>query len=256
MYYVEVGSPEVEKPPFEDGGRQKVLVNFTDIGVVSKLSGTRGLVWATRLSTGKPLPGATVTVRDGAGKQTWTGTTDAEGVAVLPPVGKLSRRRAADPEGEEEGSGGELRIYVQHQADWTMINPTRSGGLAAWNYNVDVDHERAPARLRGFMHTDRGLYRPGDKVHVKGLARTTRLGEPLAVPGEGKKVAVEVDGPQGKTFTRAEARLSAFGGFWFDLDLPGDARLGDYVIRARLERPLSPARPPRSCRILSAPPEN
>ncbi|HSK01834.1 MAG TPA: MG2 domain-containing protein [Kofleriaceae bacterium] len=232
MFYVEVGSPEVGKPPFANGGRQKVLVNFTDIGVVSKLSDTRGLVWATRLSTGKPLPGATVTVRDGAGKQTWSGTTDAEGVAVLPPVGRLSRQRAEEGEGEGRG---ELRIYVQHGDDWTMINPTRSGGLAAWNYNVDVDHERAPARLRGFMHTDRGLYRPGDKVHVKGLARTTRLGEPLAVPGEGKKVEVEVDGPQGKTFTRAEARLSAFGGFWFDLDLPGDARLGDYVIRARLE---------------------
>ncbi|HWO20378.1 MAG TPA: MG2 domain-containing protein [Kofleriaceae bacterium] len=239
MFYVEVGSKEVERPPFEGGGRQKVLVNFTDIGVVSKLSDTRGLVWATRLSTGKPLPGATVTVRDGRGAQTWTGTTDADGVAVLPPRAKLypAAARSADPEAAQEFGGGddELRIYVQHQTDWTMINPTRSAGLSAWNYNVDVDYEHAPARLRGFMHTDRGLYRPGDKVHVKGLARVTRLGEPLAVAGEGKKVKVDVEGPQGKTFTQAEARLSPFGGFWFDVDLPGDARLGDYTIRARLE---------------------
>ncbi len=238
MFYVEIGSKEIQKAPFEEGGRQKVLVNFTDIGVVSKLSETRGLVWATRLSTGKPLPGANVTVRDATGQLTWSGTTDADGAAVLPPRSKLSRARAAAPAGDDEGEGGdddELRIFVQHQADWTMVNPTRSGGLSAWSYNVDVDYERAPARLRGFMHTDRGLYRPGDKVHVKGLARTTRLGEPLAAPGEGKKVKVEVEGPQGKTFTEAEARLSAFGGFWFDLDLPGDARLGDYVIRARLE---------------------
>ncbi len=63
----------------------------------------------------------------------------------------------------------------------------------------------------------------------------TKLGEPLVAPGAGKKVAVEVDGPQGKTFAETEARLSAFGGFWFDLDLPADARLGDYVIRAKLE---------------------
>lgn len=243
MFYIELGSTEVDRDPYKDGGRQKVLVNFTDIGVVSKLSPSRGLVWATRLSTGKPLPGAQVTVRDASGKQTWSGTTDADGVAVLPGTGKLNTGAPKVPdegegEGEDEGGGegsNEMRIFVAHQGDWTMVNPTRSGGLAAWNYNVSLDRDESPVRLRGFMHTDRGLYRPGDKVHVKGLARVTKLGEPLAAPGEGKKVKVEVDGPQGKTFAEAEAKISAFGGFWFDLDLPGDARLGDYVIRAKLE---------------------
>ncbi len=244
MFYVELGSTEVARAPYVDGGRQKVLVNFTDIGVVSKLSPSRGLVWATRLSTGKPLPNAQVTVRDAAGKQTWSGTTDADGVAVLPGTSKLAgaapKATAEDEgegesEGEEGGEGGEMRIFVAAQGDWTMVNPTRSGGLAAWNYNVALDRDEAPVRLRGFMHTDRGLYRPGDKVHVKGLARITKLGEPLTAPGEGKKVKVEVSGPQGKTFVEAEAKISAFGGFWFDLDLPGDARLGDYVIRANLE---------------------
>ncbi len=241
MFYVELGSTEVASAPYEGGGRQKVLVNFTDIGVVSKLSPTRGLVWATKLSTGKPLPGATVTVRDSTGKQTWSGTTDADGVAVLPGTSKLNKEVAPTvSENDEEGGGGEessgeMRIFVAQGTDWTMVNPTRSGGLAAWNYNVSQDYDKAPIRLRGFMHTDRGLYRPGDKVHVKGLARVTKLGEPLATPGEGKKVKVEVDGPQGKTFTEAEAKISPFGGFWFDLDLPADARLGDYLIRARLE---------------------
>src|SRR6185436_17941008 len=75
----------------------------------------------------------------------------------------------------------------------------------------------------------------GEKVHVKGIARVTKLGEPLDVPNTSKKVAVEVEGPQGKTVMTADAKLSPFGGFWFDLDLPADARLGDYYIRAKLE---------------------
>ncbi len=153
MYYIEIGSSQVMREPFSAGGRQKVLVNFTDIGVVSKLSGTRGLVWATRLSTGKPLPGANVMVRDSTGRLTWTGTTDADGVAVLPPSERLS---------------SEVKIYVQHQADWTMVDPSRSGGLSPWGYNVDVDYERGPSRLRGFMHTDRGLYRPATRCTSKG----------------------------------------------------------------------------------------
>ncbi|MBA3502168.1 MAG: hypothetical protein H0T65_17520, partial [Deltaproteobacteria bacterium] len=243
MYYIEIGSNEVKGEPYEEGGRKKVLVNFTDIGVVSKLSPTRGLVWATQLSTGKPLPNATVYVRDAKGKQTWTGTTDAEGIAVLPGKDKLEGtkpRAPVDEEGEEgdgEGSNdsGGMRIFVQNGTDFTMINPESSGGLSPWSFNVSVDYGGAAQRLRGFMHTDRGLYRAGEKVHVKGLARVTKLGEPLAAPPAGKKVKIEVSGPQGKTFTSTEAKLSEYGGFWFDLDLPGDARLGDYHIRATLE---------------------
>ncbi|HEX3475699.1 MAG TPA: MG2 domain-containing protein [Kofleriaceae bacterium] len=230
MYYLELGSAEVQKGAFVDGGKQKVLVNFTDIGVVSKLSPTRGIVWATKLTTGKPLPGATVTVRDATGKVTYTAATDSSGIAALPGVEALGATG-------ENASG--LRIYVQLQADWTMINPTASGGLSTWAFNVSLDRGTAPTRLRGFMHTDRGLYRPGDKVHVKGLARVTRLGAPLALPDPSKdpskKVAVQVSGPQGKSFLTAKPKLSPFGGFWFDVDLPPDARLGDYTITATLE---------------------
>lgn len=236
MYYVEVGSKEVEKYPYENGGRQKVLVNFTDIGLVSKLSPSRGLVWATRLSTGKPLPGATITVRDATGKVTFTGTTDANGVAVLPPTAKITGKAAVSEEEENEWSSSEngIRIYAQLGNDWTMINPNRSGGLAAWNFNVSVDGSVGAQKLRGFMHTDRGLYRPGEKVHIKGIARVSKLGEPLTTPAAGQKVAVEITGPQGKQFTEATAKLSAFGGFWLDADLPADARLGDYTIRAKV----------------------
>ncbi|HET9987518.1 MAG TPA: MG2 domain-containing protein, partial [Kofleriaceae bacterium] len=226
MYYVEFGSPEVQQGAFADGGKKKVLVNFTDIGVVSKLSPTRGLVWATKLSTGKPLPGATVTVRDAMGKATWTGVTDATGIAMLPGIAAL---------GAKDESFSSLRIYVQQQADWTMINPSATGGLSTWAFNISPERSSSPVQLRGFMHTDRGLYRPGDKVHVKGIARVTKLGEPLALPAQGKKVAVEVNGPQGKSFFTTDAKLSAFGGFWFDIDLPGDARLGDYTVTATLE---------------------
>ena len=248
MFYVELGSDELKYPPFQDGGRKKILVNFTDIGVVTKLAGARGLVWATRLSTGKPLPGATVTVRDDNGKVTFTGTTDADGVAVLPGTSQLAGKRAPakaadglDPAGEhyaQEGGGGdasEIRVFVSSGTDFTMVNPSRSNGLAAWNFHVAMDRDRSQVKLRGFMHTDRGLYRPGEQVHVKGIARSTRLGEALDVPAEGKPVKVTVTGPTGKSILETTAKLSEYGGFWFDVDLPGDARLGDYYVSARLD---------------------
>lgn len=233
MYYLEIGAKDVER--FSDGGVEKILVNFTDIGLVSKLSPTRGMVWATQLSTGKPLAGAAISVRDGFGKVTWSGTTDGDGIAVLPGTGKLTKA-GKNPEEQDEGLDEDaLRIYAQKDADWTMVAPNRSGGLSPWAFNVSVDRDTSPTKLRGFMHTDRGLYRAGETVHVKGLARVTRLGEPLAVPSGAKKVKVSVDGPQGGTVFETEAKLSPFGGFWFDVELPGDARLGDYYVRAQLE---------------------
>jgi len=227
MYYVEIGSTEVKKYPFAEGGVKKALINFTDIGVVSKLSPSRGLVWATTLSTGNPLPGAEVSVRTLDGKETWTGRTDAKGIAMLPGEEEL---KGSD---DDEGGNG-IRVFVRNGNDWTMLNPNSEGGLSSWNFNVSREWNGSAESLRGFMHTDRGLYRPGEKVHMKGLARVARLGTRLAVPSN-KKVTLEVAGPRGKTFHKVDLKLSKFGGFWADIDLPGDARLGDYRMTAKLE---------------------
>lgn len=228
MYYLEVRSDEVDSYPYTNDGVRKTLVNFTDIGAVSKLSRSRGLVWVTTLSTGESLAQATVKVQNSLGKTTWTGRTDAEGVAILPGEKKLTGK----------GEAGSLRVYVSNGGDWTMVDPRKTGGLASWNFNVTSDDHYGPTRsqisLRGFMHSDRGLYRPGETVHMKGLARVSSLGERLKIP-KSQKVKLEIAGPRGKTFHTANVRLSKFGGFWTDIELPGDARLGDYRVSATLE---------------------
>ena len=223
MYYVEVGSEEVESYPFDEGGVQKTLVNFTNIGVVSKRSPSRGLIWATELSTGKSLSGALVVVRNDKGKVLHNAKTNKEGIAFLP-------RAFVDKDKPEE----KIRIFVSKGKDWTMIDPSRSGGISAWNFDVNYDFSGSSMSLRGHLHTDRGIYRPGEKVHIKGLARVTRLGESLKVP-KNKNVDVTINGPRGNEIHSAKATLSKFGGFWLDFDVPADARLGDYTMSAKLK---------------------
>ena len=224
MYYYEVYAPEVKHSQ-----RKKVLVNVTDIGVVTKLSPTQGLVWATSLANGKPLAGARVSVRNTEGKQTWTGTTDESGLAMLPGRTALLKKSA-----EEVNAWDDVHVFVQKGDDWTVVNTSRTGGLDAYNFNVSADYNMAPVKLRGYMHTDRGLYRPGQVVHIKGLARETKLATPLRVP-KNKKVDVEVRGPRRNVVTTSKATLSNFGGFWTDVTLPADARLGDYTVTAKLK---------------------
>src|SRR5262249_51095767 len=130
-------------------------------------------------------------------------------------------------EAERQSNG--LLVFVKVGSDVTFVDPLREGGLAAYNFHVEADASPSPDRLRGFVHTDRGLYRPGDTVHIKGLARTLKLGEGLRVP-EGRRANVEVTDPRGNMLVQKGVALSRFGGFSLDVPLGSDARLGDYGV--------------------------
>jgi alpha-2-macroglobulin len=250
FYYLAVQAPETARAKRE-APHQEVLVNFTDLGVVSKLSPAAGMVWVTNLSTAQPVAGAQITIRDRKGTVKWRGKTSADGTAVTPGRATLlpPPKPAAGPEpGEHEEETPDvdaeerhrsndnlsgLLIFVRSGQDLTFVDPLREGGLAAYNFKVSRDTETHLEKLRGFMHTDRGLYRPEDTVHIKGLARVLRLGKGLSVP-TGAKVKVEIKDPRGNPLLDRTVPLTRFGGFSLDAPLPGDARLGDYVVSATL----------------------
>jgi uncharacterized protein YfaS (alpha-2-macroglobulin family) len=252
FYYVSLRAPEV---PYRDTDQkapraEELLLNFTNLGLTAKLSGPSGLVWVTRLDDGQPQPGADVSIRDAKGKVLWHGTTDADGVAMTPgraqllPKAKAApRRRFEEEEGDGEegdfgegdytGSRAELLVFAHLGGDATWVNPSREGGLASWNFHVATDASRGAEQLRGFLHSDRGLYRPGETIHLRGLARLARLGGPLRVPA-GRKVKVTIHDPRGEELLSRSVAVTRYGGFSVDLPLSASARLGDYGISAEL----------------------
>ncbi len=247
FYYLATRSPDVfdRYETDADGkplpqGYQEVLLNVTDLGLTTKLSGNSGLVWVTRLSSGAAVSGAEVSVRERSGALLWRGTTGSDGVVTMPGRSALLERLRADhpgaaaPAEEEAGrNGSRLLVFARRGGDATFVDPDQPGRFAPWSFGVqseDVPREHA---LRGFLHTDRGLYRPGDTVHLRGLARFLRLGGSLFVP-EAKEVEVILSDPRGRELLRAKSPLSRFGGFHFDYPVPQVAPLGDYRVRARL----------------------
>src|SRR5439155_4089784 len=99
------------------------------------------------------------------------------------------------------------------------------GGVSPGAFGLRADWEGKTARSLGEVFAERGVYRPGDEVFVKGLVRFQRLGE-LNNPGEGLPLTVTITTSKGDTLLTREVKTSRFGTFDTKLSVPADAPLG------------------------------
>ncbi|HEX8281541.1 MAG TPA: MG2 domain-containing protein, partial [Chthoniobacterales bacterium] len=80
-----------------------------------------------------------------------------------------------------------------------------------------------------FLFTDRGVYKPGDKLHLKGYAQDLRADQPRIPTGKTVKVTI-TDAKEREIFA-TETTLSEFGSFDQEVTLP-QGTLGRYQIVA------------------------
>ncbi len=241
VYLAEVSSDEIT-PDANRGWlsprRNRVLANVTDMGVLLKVGTASGVIWVTSLSSATPVGDAKVTVFDVSGKQVWTGATDAQGLARIPGSAVLKKQPARSaPEEEYEYwdsyRSQRLIAVIEKAGDTAIVDGNWSNGIQSWNFGVTEDRRGGATKIRGFIQSDRGLYRPGERVHFKGIGREIAMGRPPRVPAA-KQVEIKIQDSRGETVLQKRAKLSAFGGFAFDHALPADAALGDYYVRAKL----------------------
>lgn len=198
------------------GERQDVrLVQVTDLGVSAKLSRFGSLVWVTRLSDGKPVANAQVSVRDRNGAERVGAKTDSNGVATIP-----ADRYAPIPNAEE--FQGDV-LVARLGADWTAHRV--SDVLYSWDVSTDY---RGDLHTFGMVFTDRGMYRPGEIVHANVLLRT-ELPKGTATPAS-KQVHVTATDARGATVVDVVRTLGAFGEATLDVPIPKTAPLGGLSI--------------------------
>jgi hypothetical protein len=168
-------------------------------------------VWVTRLADGRPVPAAEVAIEPGG----VTGKTDARGFAQLGlPASGGTRGRVAIAR-----AGGDSAFYPERL--WQGRRQPSDWKLRA-----------AQEDLRWFAFDDRGAYRPGETVHVKGWLRATEggAGGKLALPGGVSHVSYRVQSSGGHELARGQARLSAAGGFDLSFALPREVDLGHALV--------------------------
>lgn len=247
VYLAEIGSSEVvrdDNRPWMTVRRNRVLANVTDLGVLLKVGTSSGLVWVTSLSTGLPVAGAKVTVLTPQGKVVHTGQSDERGVVMVP--GSAVMKAQSSPNDPGTGDGGEFegqydwdnyrsqRMFavVEKGDDTAVVDGNWSNGIQIWNFGFPEERRGGKVVMRGFIQSDRGLYRPGEQVHFKGLIRVITAGKPPRVPQKRSPVAVTIEDSRGQVVFTGQSPMSAFGGFSFDFQLAAEASVGDYYVSA------------------------
>jgi uncharacterized protein YfaS (alpha-2-macroglobulin family) len=181
--------------------RAYTIVVVTDIGVVTKLSPGQLLLFAADRFTGEPKPGCDVRVL--ASQQTvGNGQTGADGVLTLPLVGD-----------KPESLVGVVRCgdqsAVASPGGWYASEPRR--------------------QLVGYVYTDKPIYRPGHRVHVKGVLRW-RDNDAL-LPFDRPQAEISVADLNDKVVFRQTLTVDEFGSVNASFPMPMTAALGYYSVR-------------------------
>jgi uncharacterized protein YfaS (alpha-2-macroglobulin family) len=242
MFLADVSSPDIEMDPDRSWSyrpNRRVLANVTDLGVLLKAGPASGLVWVTSIATGKPVGGASVQVYAPTGKQVWSGTTDKDGLASLPGTSRLLRDGGGEEGGDEEGwdsyRAQRLIAVIEKGDDLAAVDGNWANGIQTWNFGVAEDRTSGQTRVRGLIQSDRGIYRPGETVHFKGIAREIAIGRAAGVP-IGAPVDVVVTDSRGASILEKKLPLTRFGGFSFDLPVAEEAPTGDYAVVATIKK--------------------
>ncbi|WP_168210773.1 Ig-like domain-containing alpha-2-macroglobulin family protein [Persicimonas caeni] len=212
--YFDVDSPDVQVS-YGNSIRQGLVV-VTDLGITIKEAGDENLVWVTGLSDGKPVADAKVSLWAANGKRLWTGKTDEQGLVTTPA-------------GETIDSNSVVALTAKKGADTSLIDlDSWRGTVWPYRFRLDYREQRESMYTRNFIFTERGVYRTGETVHVKGYMRLEKDGELQKMPAE--RAVVTVANSRGENVAREEVELSKLGGYSLDVKLPDNAALGTYSV--------------------------
>jgi alpha-2-macroglobulin len=198
-----------------------------ELGVLLKIGDRGGLVWVTSTRSGKPVAGAEVVIQQGATIRHRT-RTDASGIARLPAEKQLRIPYVA---GAAHQDFDQPLIAVARSGKQLALASERwSSGLEQWQFGLPSIYYSGQDAIRGTVSAERGIYRPGDSVHVLGVLRQKLANGKLAPP-PGTTELVVTD-PDGNQVHSEKLALSAFGTFRAKLPIAKSARLGRYTIVA------------------------
>jgi uncharacterized protein YfaS (alpha-2-macroglobulin family) len=189
---------------YASGVRQSRNFLASNIGLIAKSDATGQVdVVATDIRTAAPSAGVRISLRNFQNQEVAQGSTDGDGYLKIKPNGKPFYL-VADRNGEK----GYLKL---------------SEGTALPTSHFDTGGETVPAGIKGILYGERGVWRPGDDIHL-----TFVLEDKNNVIPDDHPATVKLFNPQGQLIdTKTNAR--PVGDFYrFDLKTDENAPTGTW----------------------------
>jgi len=175
--------------------RDAFWFNVTRLALVTKRSKDQILVYAADFQTKRPLPDVELRVYQGT---------------------QVAARGRTGLTGLWQGN------LVAENAYLTVA------GRAGASFAHVAAYHGSSDRLAVLTYTDRPIYRPGHKVHFKGILRDRRGARP-SVPAA-PSVTVWARDPDGTELPRRTLAVSAVGTYQGDVDIPAEGHTGGYSL--------------------------
>jgi alpha-2-macroglobulin len=215
----------------------------TNLGLQAHLTAYGLTVWVTSLRKARPVARVTITIYTLDGKQLWRGQTNARGV-VERSLAQLGLKPSSRPPPlHVQASTPKDLAYLElntkrhcrpGQSDW--YDGTRHGYRSS-HYDNDSATIAECEELRGdkstyagYVSTERGIYRPGHRVHLHGAVR--RYVAWRSIPAKGLSVELRLLNSARVQIAKKRVKLQDHGVFLTHIVLPRVSRLGYY--RAQL----------------------
>ena len=210
MVLVEATSPELLDWQNRPRIFRSVLM-VTDLGATLKLGPDGVTTWVTSLSDGQPVVDARVRIYQGD-TLLWTGQSDGSGLAVtgeLPIVDDFWDRP--------------VWAVVDKDGDTLLTTTNDPNRLWTWDHDIYAWGPTTSDELRTHAFTDRGVYKPGDTVHVAVSARRSNEDGLQIVAADGSWTCS--DG-RGGAIAEGTLTLDRAGTAAFDVALPKEMSYG------------------------------
>jgi len=187
------GYPYYEHPcgggyAYNHGSVRRALM-VSDVGLIAKHAGDRLIVAATHLQQATPLEGVELTLYSYQNQPLESRTTDRRGLA------EFTKTDGFYLEGRWNGQRTALKF--------------RDSALGTSGFEVGGATGTAAA-TRAFVYTDRGVYRPGDAVHLAAIVRNHEGGFPDDHP-----LTLKIRNPRNQVVHEGVNRSSLDGHYTF-----------------------------------------
>jgi uncharacterized protein YfaS (alpha-2-macroglobulin family) len=189
----------------------------SDLGLTT-FSGSDGLTVAVHsLESGTPLNRVTLKLIARNNEVLATADTDRSGLAKFDP-------------GLLRGDGGRTATAVmafRKDGDFSFLDLTRGAFDLS---DRGVGGRAMPGDTDLFFYSDRGVYRPGETVHLTGLLRDQGAKAVAGLP-----LTLKLLRPDGVESARFDNLRDEGGGYQLDLPIAGTARTGTWTVEAYVD---------------------